>query len=64
MQLLYVLLTHNLNVGYERGQSTVEYILVTLAAAMLAGVLIKLIGGFGKIVDVFDKIIDTILGIF
>ena len=64
MQLLYVLFTQSLNRSAERGQSTVEYIFVTLAAAMLAGVLIKLIGGFGKIVDIFNKIIDTILGIF
>jgi hypothetical protein len=64
MQLLYVLLSQKLNTAHEQGQSTVEYILVTLAAAMLAGVLIKLIGGFGKIVDVFNKVIDSILGIF
>ena len=64
MQLLYILLTHNLGPASERGQSTVEYILVTLAAAMLAGVLIKLIGGVGKVVDIFNKIMDTILGIF
>lgn len=67
MQLLLAVLacTHTKNPGSpQRGQSTVEYILVTLAAATLAIALVSVMGGMGRIASVFNKIIDAVLGMF
>jgi hypothetical protein len=64
MQLMYVLFSQNPKRIAERGQSTVEYIMVTLAAATLAAALIKVMAGMGKIASIFDRIIDSVLGLF
>lgn len=65
MQLLTTLLTHNPQPGHrQRGQATVEYVLVTLAAAMIAGLFIKFLGGAGAISSIFAKVISMILDLF
>lgn len=46
----------------DRGQGTVEYVLVMLAAAALAVALITWIGGTSLIPEFFDAVFRTITG--
>jgi hypothetical protein len=48
--------------GDDIGQSTVEYVLVMLAAAGLAVALITWIGGTDLIPSFFDTVFETITG--
>lgn len=67
MQLLLAVLacTHTQSSARsQRGQSTVEYILVTLAAATLAIALVRAMVGMGTIAGIFNKIVDSVLGMF
>lgn len=44
------------------GQSTAEYALVLLGAATLAVVFIAWAGNSGRIGDLFDSVLDTVIG--
>lgn len=46
----------------ERGQGTVEYVLVILAAAAMATVLITWIGGTDLIPSFFTTVIEKLIG--
>ncbi len=46
----------------ERGQATVEYVVVVLAASLLAGLFIRWVNGTGKIGELLDRVIDTVIG--
>ncbi|MGI9608801.1 MAG: hypothetical protein ACR2NL_00760 [Acidimicrobiia bacterium] len=44
------------------GQATVEYVVVVLAASLLAGLFIRWVNGTGKIGELLDRVIDTVIG--
>ncbi len=46
----------------EAGQATVEYVVVVLAASLLAGLFIRWVNGTGKIGELLDRVIDTVIG--
>ena len=46
----------------QRGQATAEYALVLLAAATVALILLAWATKTGKIGELFDKVIDTVIG--
>ncbi|NNE97315.1 MAG: hypothetical protein HKN24_14955 [Acidimicrobiales bacterium] len=46
----------------RRGQATVEYVVVVLAASLLAGLFIRWVNGTGKIGELLDRVIDTVIG--
>jgi hypothetical protein len=46
----------------QRGQATVEYVVVVLAASLLAGLFIRWVNGTGKIGELLDRVIDTVIG--
>ena len=46
----------------DRGQSTVEYALLLLGAATIALIVVTWASGTGKIGELFDSVIDSILG--
>jgi hypothetical protein len=46
----------------ESGQATVEYVVVVLAASLLAGLFIRWVNGTGKIGELLDRVIDTVIG--
>jgi Flp pilus assembly pilin Flp len=46
----------------ERGQTTVEYALVILAAAAIAGLLIAWAANSGAIGRLFDSVVDRVTG--
>jgi ABC-type sulfate transport system permease component len=60
MQCLHRLRELARRLGADAGQTTVEYALVILGAAGIAGLLIAWAKG-GAIRDLFDKVIDGIL---
>lgn len=67
MALLYAIYfiadhRHNINVRHETGQATVEYVVVVLAASLLAGLFIRWVNGTGKIGELLDRVIDTVIG--
>jgi hypothetical protein len=48
--------------GSQHGQATVEYVVVVLAASLLAGLFIRWVNGTGKIGELLDRVIDTVIG--
>jgi hypothetical protein len=51
--------------GDDRGQATTEYALVMLGAAVIALLVVGWAtggGGAGKIVHIFDRVIDAVTG--
>ncbi len=67
MQLLLAVLgrTYAQNsIQSQRGQSTVEYVMVTFAAGTLAYALIKVMNIADKVATIFNKVIDAVLGMF
>jgi len=46
----------------QSGQATVEYVVVVLAASLLAGLFIRWVNGTGKIGELLDRVIDTVIG--
>jgi hypothetical protein len=46
----------------DRGQSTVEYALLLLGAATIALIVVTWASGTGKIGELFDSVVDSILG--
>lgn len=46
----------------QAGQATVEYVVVVLAASLLAGLFIKWVNGTGKISELLDRLLDVIIG--
>jgi Flp pilus assembly pilin Flp len=46
----------------ERGQSTAEYALLLLAAATIALIVVSWASGTGKIGELFDAVVDSIIG--
>lgn len=46
----------------DRGQSTVEYALLLLGAATIALIVVTWASGTGKIGELFDTVVDSILG--
>ena len=63
MALLYAIhfMTSN-HYRREAGQATVEYVVVVLAASLLAGLFIRWVNGTGKIGELLDRVIDTVIG--
>lgn len=63
---LYVItrafLVRRLGTDDERGQATVEYVLLMLGAAALALLVLAWATGTGKIGDLLDSVIDSITG--
>lgn len=65
MQLLMALLAQNLKTASsERGQATVEYMIVTVAAGALAIALFNVTNAFSRITSLFDWVIDRVIGTF
>ena len=66
MLRLYVtirsLLLARLGAGHQRGQATVEYVLLMLGAAAIALLVLAWATGSGKVSDLLNQIIDTISG--
>ena len=66
MLRLYVtirsLLLTRLGAGGQRGQATVEYVLLMLGAAAIALLVLAWATGSGKVSDLLNKIIDSISG--
>lgn len=67
MSLLSLLTVHLLTSATtrrrgERGQSTAEYALVLLGAATVALVFVAWAGRTGRIGDLFDAVLDTVIG--
>lgn len=46
----------------ERGQSTAEYALLLLGAATIALIVVSWASGTGKIGELFDAVVDSIIG--
>lgn len=46
----------------ERGQSTAEYALLLLGAATIALIVVTWATGTGKIGELFDAVVDSIIG--
>ncbi len=46
----------------ERGQSTAEYALLLLGAATIALIVVSWATGTGKIGELFDAVVDSIIG--
>ncbi len=46
----------------ERGQATAEYALVIIGAATLAGLLIAWAAGTGRIADLLNAVMDSVIG--
>lgn len=46
----------------DRGQSTAEYALVLLGAAAVALAFLAWAGGTGRIADLFNAVIDSVIG--
>lgn len=46
----------------ERGQSTAEYALLLLGAATIALIVVTWATGTGKITELFDAVVDSIIG--
>ncbi len=51
-----------MRISMEDGQSTVEYVLVVLAAATLAMALVGWIGGSSLIPSFFSSVINKVIG--
>jgi hypothetical protein len=51
-----------IRISADEGQSTVEYVLVVLAAATLAMTLVGWIGGSSLIPSFFTSVIDKVIG--
>ncbi len=65
MALLFVAFSYSLTAkarSAQRGQATVEYVVVVLAASLLAGLFIRWVNGTGKIGELLDRVIDTVIG--
>ncbi len=45
-----------------RGQATAEYALVIIGAATLAGLLIAWAAGTGRIAELLDSVMDSVIG--
>jgi len=60
--LLTVRLRSRTDLGREGGQATAEYALVLLAAATVALILLAWATKTGKIGELFDKVIDSLIG--
>lgn len=46
----------------DRGQSTAEYALLLLGVATIALIVVTWASGTGKIAELFDAVIDSIIG--
>lgn len=46
----------------ERGQSTAEYALLLLGVATIALIVVSWASGTGKIAELFDAVVDSIIG--
>lgn len=46
----------------DRGQSTAEYALLLLGAATIALIVVSWAAGTGKIGELFDAVVDSIIG--
>lgn len=46
----------------ERGQSTAEYALLILGAATIALIVVTWATGTGKIAELFDAVVDSVIG--
>lgn len=46
----------------DRGQSTAEYALLLLGVATIALIVVTWASGTGKIAELFDTVIDSIIG--
>lgn len=65
MALLLAVYSHSHRCGApsdQSGQATVEYVVVVLAASLLAGLFIRWVNGTGKIGELLDRVIDTVIG--
>ncbi len=64
MSLLYAIHLHHRarRSRTERGQATVEYVVVVLAASLLAGLFIRWVNGTDKIGELLNRVIDTVIG--
>ena len=65
MALFYVLFLAPFlprRIAAQQGQATVEYVVVVLAASLLAGLFIRWVNGTGKIGELLDRVIDTVIG--
>lgn len=60
-ELLRAAFVHTSRRG-ERGQSTAEYALLLLAAATIALIVVSWASGTGKIGELFDAVVDSIIG--
>ncbi len=60
MALLYSLYCHP-DVR-QRGQATVEYVVVVLAASLVAGLFIRWVNGTGKVGELLDRVLDAVIG--
>lgn len=64
MALLYAIHATSRPTGARRqqGQATVEYVVVVLAASLLAGLFIRWVNGTDKIGELLNRVIDTVIG--
>ncbi|MFW2381591.1 MAG: hypothetical protein ACN4GZ_07525 [Acidimicrobiales bacterium] len=65
MPLLLAVYSHShrtISPTVQSGQATVEYVVVVLAASLLAGLFIRWVNGTGKIGELLDRVIDTVIG--
>lgn len=53
---------HQVDRHSDRGQSTAEYALLLLGAATIALVVVTWASGTGKIGELFDAVVDSIIG--
>ncbi len=60
MALLYSLYCHP--DARQRGQATVEYVVVVLAASLVAGLFIRWVNGTGKVGELLDRVLDAVIG--
>lgn len=65
MQLMMALVAQKLRtVNSERGQATVEYIIVTVAAGALAVALFRVTNAMTRITSLFNWVIDYVVELF
>lgn len=48
--------------AWHRGQATVEYVVVVLAASLVAGLFIRWVNGTGKVGELLDRVLDAVIG--
>ena len=53
---------HQIDRHDDRGQSTAEYALLLLGAATIALIVVTWASGTGKIGELFDAVVDSIIG--